>query len=249
MYHGVGNDEQTEGSDPHYRVTEETFLRHLSLIKNSVSIERQFADSKSINTHAITFDDGHISNYEVAFPLLLEKRMTADFYVNSDSIGTKNYISWPQLKEMAQAGMSIQSHGHEHKYISDLSEQEITKQLDYSKKLIEDKLGNSVFVFAPPGGRYDDRVVEISKSLGYKLISSSIPGVVPKSKSFILPRFAVTHNTSDSKISNWQNRLSLNSIFEVSKYQILKNAKKVFGNKSYEKVRAILLRDNQEWKQ
>ena len=249
MYHAVGDSQQTQGADPHYSVSSSIFSNHLSLIKNSISIEQQYTNSKSIYTNAITFDDGHVSNYEIAFPLLLENNMTADFYVNSSTIGTKNHMSWPQLTEMVSAGMSIQSHGHEHVYISDLDDVNIKMQLELSKNILEDKLGKSVFVFAPAGGRYDERVVRIGKELGYKLFSSSIPGIVSKTEQFILPRFAITSTTSNRKIVNWQSRYSLDSIFEVSKYHMLKNAKKLLGNKSYEKVRALLLRDDEEWKQ
>lgn len=243
MYHAVGNDEQIVGSDPYYAVTEEAFSKQVDIIGDSEPLAKQVAVNGQIVKHCITFDDGHLSNYCVAFPILKAKKLCAEFYINTAFVGTENYMTWSQLKEMAEAGMSIQSHAHNHHYVSDLTEEEITFELATSKKLIEDNLGTKVTVFAPPGGRIDKRVIRIAKELGYRCIATSVPGVVTNSTSFTLPRFAVLASTSEQKIAAWLERLSLATMKERFRYISFKVIKTILGNQNYTKLRAFLLGD------
>ncbi|MGB6407814.1 MAG: polysaccharide deacetylase family protein [Planococcus donghaensis] len=65
----------------------------------------------------ITFDDGYISNYSIAFPILKELNMKASIYViasrifetNGVTAGEYEKLSWQQAREMVGT-MSIQSH-------------------------------------------------------------------------------------------------------------------------------------------
>lgn len=65
----------------------------------------------------ITFDDGYISNYTLAFPILKELNMKASIYViasrifetNGITAGEYEKFSWQQAREMTGT-MSIQSH-------------------------------------------------------------------------------------------------------------------------------------------
>jgi len=246
MYHAVGNKKQTEGADPYYTVTSENFSKQLARIPKSIPIANQIIKSKSIKDHCITFDDGHISNFSVAFPMLVENSLLAEFYVNTSTIGKKSYISWLQLQEMTNSGMTIQSHGHNHFYFSDLSNKEIYSELDRSKKMIEDKLGNEVVVFAPPGGRFDNRVVKISNDLAYKCLATSIPGTVIKSRGGIVPRFSVLSKTPNKTISDWQRSFSYSTNFERVKYRLLRTTKILLGNTRYEQLRSGVLGSDSE---
>ncbi|PCI71142.1 MAG: hypothetical protein COB38_06510 [Gammaproteobacteria bacterium] len=241
MYHAVGDEEQTAGADPYYAVSETLFCEHIKCIFQSQPLAMQLKDGSKINHSCITFDDGHLSNYLVAFPRLLEKKLSAEFYINTNMVGTEYFMSWAQLKEMYDAGMSIQSHGHNHHYFSDMTDSEITEELKTSKELIESNIGNLVTVFAPPGGRTNKRVTRIAKSLGYKCIANSRPGIVPFFRSFEVPRFAILKHTNTNTIMAWKSRWSLATIKEVIRYRMFRIAKLVLGNKRYEKIRMKLL--------
>jgi hypothetical protein len=65
----------------------------------------------------LTFDDGCASHYSVAFPILKELGFKGSFYIcDFDSFRTRKdwYLTWRQMKEMADAGMEIGNHttGH-----------------------------------------------------------------------------------------------------------------------------------------
>jgi len=248
MYHAVGDELEIAGADPHYAVTIEKFEKQIRRIAKSEPIAAQFKRTGRITQDCITFDDGHVSNYTVAFPALKALGLGAEFYVNTATVGTDCYMSWEQLRELSIAGMSIQSHGHNHRYFSTLSESEIRDELRTSKHAIEAELDQEVIIFAPPGGRYDSRVVSIAKQEGYECIATSVPGVYrpPAQRNemdFIqLPRFAVRSDTTAENILAWQYQYSYATLAESMRYQFYRLLKRLLGNRSYDNLRLRLLK-------
>ncbi len=121
----------------------------------------------------LTFDDGRISNYEIAFPLLVDTGLKAEFFVNTSTVGTKGYLSWQQMHEMTRAGMSFQSHGHAHVDLARLPLTAMWMQLTLSKVLLEDKLGRGVEFLAVPYGHVSPRVAHAALESGYRAVCTS----------------------------------------------------------------------------
>lgn len=118
----------------------------------------------------LTFDDGRISDYEIAFPALMEAGLPATFFVNTASIGAPGHVTWPQIREMSQAGMSFQSHSHNHLYLSPLPIPELRYQLEYSKRMLEDQLGAAVAFLAAPYGDLSKSVIAGALEAGYSAV-------------------------------------------------------------------------------
>ncbi|NIO19354.1 MAG: polysaccharide deacetylase family protein, partial [Candidatus Aenigmarchaeota archaeon] len=74
-----------------------------------------------------TFDDGFISDFEISFPLLRERGLTATFFITVGNVGYPGYATVGQLKEMAEAGMEIGSHGLTHRYLINVPRSEATR--------------------------------------------------------------------------------------------------------------------------
>jgi peptidoglycan/xylan/chitin deacetylase (PgdA/CDA1 family) len=126
-----------------------------------------------LKTTVLTFDDGQATDYEQVFPLLSLAGIPADFFVSTARIGQKGYLTWTQLREMQDHGMSVHSHGHEHVDISRMSQSGLIQQLKVSKTLLEDALGCSVKCFAVPYGLVNRRVLEAARSVGFETICTS----------------------------------------------------------------------------
>ncbi len=243
MYHAIGRDSDIVGADPHYAVTTEHFELHLDIIQPARTLASTVLD-ELLDSHIVTFDDGHVSNFENALPLLIDKGLLAEFYINTSVIGKKGFINWQHAREMNDAGMSIQSHADSHTYMSDLDESGIRYELERSKKLIEDNLGSEVTVFAPPGGRFDSRVERIAYELGYQSLAVSQPGHMKKAKQAVVPRYAVLHNTTPTQIRELLLPNSLTARKLVAKYHVTGLGKRVLGNSIYDRVRERLLGSN-----
>lgn len=240
MYHAVGDDDDIIGADPHYAVSEAAFVTHLQVIQPRRSLA-QVIEGARLDTHILTFDDGHISNYVRAFPHLEAGQWCAEFYLNTAMVGKPGFVTWDHVREMHAAGLSMQSHADEHVYLSELQPDDIRQQLDRSKKRLEDALGAEVTVLAPPGGRYDARVEQIAWDVGYHAMAVSRPGHMASPNQRIVPRYAVLHNTSSEQVTQLLDVRSKAARRQVAKYRITGLAKRLLGNQRYEKVRERLL--------
>ena len=100
----------------------------------------------------VTFDDGLVTDYEIAFPLLAEFGQRAVFFLNTSTIGRTGYLTWAQVAEMQRNGMSIQSHGHRHVDLTVLPSLVLESELIESKHRLEDRLGSQVDFLAAPHG-------------------------------------------------------------------------------------------------
>jgi peptidoglycan/xylan/chitin deacetylase (PgdA/CDA1 family) len=173
-YHEI----QPEDSKYLYRVTCSAFENHMSFVSS-------IRGNSSAGTEAqITFDDGHRSNYETAFPILERFDGKATFFVLAGCIGNSaNYISWGQAREMALAGHHIASHGWSHRILTQCSSSELDREVSGSKREIEDRLGIEVDSISVPGGRWNERVASSCADAGYKYFFHSNPWLPSSSRS------------------------------------------------------------------
>jgi peptidoglycan/xylan/chitin deacetylase (PgdA/CDA1 family) len=139
-----------------YSITCEQLARHAKFLRTA-------GDPASCS-----FDDGHISQYELAFPVLSEHKCGATFFVTAGWIGAKaGYMSWEQLRELSSLGFNIQSHSWSHKYLNTCSESALSTELLLSKVTLEDKLGKAVQWISAPGGRWSAKVAAACAGAGY----------------------------------------------------------------------------------
>ena len=122
----------------------------------------------------LTFDDGHQGNYDYVYPLLKHYDFPAVFFVATDLIGTRNMMTWSQLREMADHGMSIQSHGVSHEPFEMLSCQQVREELHRSKEIIEDMVGKEVDTISLPHGSIHRKTFDIAEQVGYRFVCTSL---------------------------------------------------------------------------
>jgi len=125
----------------------------------------------------LTFDDGTPDHYEIVFPMLMQRNMMGVFFVISGNLGKRYGLSAGQLKEMSQNGMEIGSHSLSHPFLDEMAEERVFLELDTSKRVLSDAIGSEVTSFAPPGGWYNDLVVQVAQDVGYTAFFSSEIGV------------------------------------------------------------------------
>ncbi|MDP3998623.1 MAG: polysaccharide deacetylase family protein [bacterium] len=116
----------------------------------------------------LTFDDGYSDFYDNAFPVLKEKNIKATVFVISQLVGGERYLSWEQIREMADSGLIlIGDHTLNHLSLSQLSREEQHNQIVSAKNIIEEQIKKPVSFFAYPYGDFNPQAEEILKEAGF----------------------------------------------------------------------------------
>lgn len=180
MYHALHRDGDTSEIDQEdlpYALSESAFVSQLDALK-----DRQVGllDGRGSPEVVITFDDGHVSNLQIAAPLLQARGLSAYFFVTTDFIDKRpGFMSQTQLCELSRIpGMCIGSHGVSHRFFDDLSAEQSRKELIDSRRQLEQWCGQPCESISFPGGRYSQQTLEQVQSCGYHQWFGSDMGIV-----------------------------------------------------------------------
>jgi peptidoglycan/xylan/chitin deacetylase (PgdA/CDA1 family) len=191
----------------------------------------------------LTFDDGHESNFALALPLLQMYAFNAEFFITTDWIGTPHFMTVEQVKALHDAGMGIGSHGLSHKFLDDMNSSEIERELHKSKNILTGITGQKVTSFSAPGGRMRRGVADIAEDIGFRIVCTSQPGVLNQRSFFYsIPRLVVRADT-DLETFKTMVRGDHEYVAKLARRNsFMFIAKKVLGNKGYERMRKMMLR-------
>jgi peptidoglycan/xylan/chitin deacetylase (PgdA/CDA1 family) len=144
------------------------------------------------NPVALTFDDGGLDNYSVAYPILRSRGLVATFFVITAFVGNSGAMTWSQLLEMKAAGMGVESHTERHADLSALSAEALREELGRSREAIQDAMGYSPVALSYPFGRYDQRVIDAAAAAGYLMALTTHEGAkLRPAEIYSLPRVHV----------------------------------------------------------
>jgi poly-beta-1,6-N-acetyl-D-glucosamine N-deacetylase len=125
---------------------------------------------------SISVDDAYLSVYQTAYPLVKQHHWPFTVFVSSDNVADQSslYMSWKQLREMSQNGISIENHGKSHTHMVRLRPDETEQQwlarirsdILSSQKQITEQTGNAPQLFAWPYGEYNTKLAELITDLG-----------------------------------------------------------------------------------
>jgi peptidoglycan/xylan/chitin deacetylase (PgdA/CDA1 family) len=126
----------------------------------------------------ITFDDNNLCHFSTSTPILIDFDFQATFFVVSGFVNKQSdMLTTEQLLEMQRAGMSIESHSHTHRFLSDLNDTEMHEELGNSRRILEDYVQKEVRFISCPGGRYSKKVLNSARVAGYYGVCTSAPGL------------------------------------------------------------------------
>jgi probable sporulation protein (polysaccharide deacetylase family) len=111
---------------------------------------------------------------EEYIPAMLEEFKKAQAQVTFFVTGSWAEKNPELLKQMSEAGHSIQNHAYKHVHFSSLSDAEAQAQIKKAEAVIEKIIGKKTRFFAPPYGEQNDRLVKAAGEIGYELIMWSV---------------------------------------------------------------------------
>ena len=163
----------------------------------------------------ITFDDGYADNYTNAFPILKYYGMRATIFVIPAFVGVySNYLTWDEMREMEDNGITIESHTMHHYKLEELPDDEIRSELLNSKLKIEEELGHPVEFLAYPTGTYNLHIAGIAKEVGYKGAYTIKYGNVDLGSNFYALERVPIFNTAGHTMKNFYERIEYRQSFE-----------------------------------
>ena len=130
------------------------------------------------NPIVLTFDDGHWDLYTDILPILKKYNVHATAYICPGLIGQPDFLSQEQLDKVVQSGLiELGDHTMHHISLKGTTSLFTTYEIFEAKETLERRYKRKIVSFAYPYGAFDESVVEIVKSAGFKTAMSTIPAV------------------------------------------------------------------------
>jgi peptidoglycan/xylan/chitin deacetylase (PgdA/CDA1 family) len=156
---------------------------------------------------AITIDDAYRSVYETAYPLLQQYDFPFTVFIAPNTIdqGASAYMSWQQVREMHENGVTFANHSLNHDYLvrkkkgeSDQAWTErVSNDIADAQQRIMAELGDAPNLFAYPYGEYNLQLMEVVKAQGYWAFGQHSGSIGPLSDVRALPRFPIAEAFAD----------------------------------------------------
>lgn len=153
----------------------------------------------------ITTDDGYLSNYTIAYPILKKYNVPATYFITSAYVGvetTMPHFDWDEAREMETSGLiDIQSHTHGHVLLDEVKENEVRYQLSRSFARIEEELGKrDVKVLAYPQFLHNKNTIKWAQEEGIDLQITNLAKRKGKTEPFNIKRIHVANTTSSEEL-------------------------------------------------
>jgi len=125
----------------------------------------------------VTIDDGWRSTYTQIYPEMKKLYIPFTDFIYPKIVGQTAYaMNWKQIKEMADAGVDVQSHPYSHPFLTRRRHETLDdrayaewleRELVQSKKILEKETGKNVSFLAYPYGDFDRHLKVAVANAGY----------------------------------------------------------------------------------
>lgn len=208
MYHhfGVGKHPSTNIQLDQFEAQLEYLAQNDYLVWPLTKVTRFIKDKKEFpgRVVAITVDDAYVSVYTEAFPRLRKKNWPFTVFVSTDGVDKryKSYMTWDQMREMQQHGVTFANHSASHDYLVRRLKDETldqwtirtTKDIKRAQKRLKEELGNAPKLFAYPFGEYNKELSKIVASMGYIAFGQHSGPAGINGDLLALPRFPIAED-------------------------------------------------------
>jgi peptidoglycan/xylan/chitin deacetylase (PgdA/CDA1 family) len=187
------------------------------------------AEGRTRGLVGLTFDDGYQDFVTYAMPVLQKYVFTATAFVLAGRLGGQNEWSRPgphkalltvdEVREMAQTGIEIGSHGLKHISLLKADDEQLRAEIVHSRATLHELLGQQVSGFCYPYGHVNARVVEVVRAAGYDYACAVEP-------SREIGRHAIPRTYVHDRDSSWRldakrtvSRLTVGNRFAVQRHR------------------------------
>jgi peptidoglycan/xylan/chitin deacetylase (PgdA/CDA1 family) len=114
----------------------------------------------------LTFDDGNASDVEIGLPRLLDRGLSAEFFVLAGRLGEPGRLDAADVRQLHQAGMRVGSHGWAHRDWRRINPSLHAQEFRDSRQVLAELTGRTVSRVSIPFGSYDRHVLRHLRRTG-----------------------------------------------------------------------------------
>lgn len=153
----------------------------------------------------LTFDDGYTDHYANALPILREFGFTATFFIITAAADENrpDHLTWPQIIEMADAGMSMEAHTKNHVELDGRTYDELIYEMLGSMESLGHYTRRQPHMFSYPVGRYDDLTLQVAAQLPIWRAVTTEPGTLHTTDNALtMTRMRIHEDTSVAALAS-----------------------------------------------
>lgn len=191
-FHGLGEPKRTlEAGEARYWISPDLFdeaIERAAFLRNRVLTD-------------FTFDDGNLSDLEIAAPRLASAGIKAQFFVLAGRLDQKGALGPADIKQLQRMGHGIGNHGLDHASWRSLDDAGLDRELLDARRMLEAVTETPIRSAAIPFGQYNARVIQALKKAGYDKAYSSDGGAA-HANAYPNPRTSLTATMTGAEIEN-----------------------------------------------
>jgi peptidoglycan/xylan/chitin deacetylase (PgdA/CDA1 family) len=139
----------------------------------------------------ISFDDGYLSDYTNALPILREHGWPG--VLNLEVNQTREDLRPDRVKALIAAGWEVDAHTISHADLTSVDDATLEREVSGSRQQIQQQYGVPVNFFCYPAGRFDERVIRAVRPSGYLGATTTEDGLAsPRQDPYELHRIRVS---------------------------------------------------------
>jgi peptidoglycan/xylan/chitin deacetylase (PgdA/CDA1 family) len=216
-YHRIGDPPPEHPSPGHY-VTRTDFagqLQELSRRGYTAVTQHELYDGWNAEHElpakplVISFDDGHVSVWREAFPLLAARGWPAVLNLLVSTINSDHGLTSGMVHDLVDAGWDLGAHSRTHPDLTQLDPEHLDDEVHGSRQDLEEEFDICVDFFCYPSGRLSTAVVDSVMRAGYLGATTSRPGVAGPEDLFTMPRIRVSREDTATSLAERLEDLSL----------------------------------------
>ena len=191
-----------------------TFKRQMEiLVKNGYKtllfseLDEIFSNDKLLNNKyvLITFDDGYISNYVLAFPIMEDLGLKFNIFINTKMIEDNDpkYLSIENVKEMYNSDLvEFGSHTHSHIDAKSVTENELINEIETCNIKIKEWLGYNTLDFCYQYGFYSSDTNKLLSNFYKRIYTSDCKPLEKRNDSLVRGLIGISTDDTDFIFKN-----------------------------------------------
>jgi peptidoglycan/xylan/chitin deacetylase (PgdA/CDA1 family) len=209
MYHRIG-DPPPDWPWPGLYVTRDEFARQLDELERTGYVavtQRDLYDGwhavRELPAKPLTvsFDDGHVSVWREAFPLMHARGWPAVLNLYVSMLDRDEGVSSEMVSELLRSGWELGAHSRTHPDLTQLDTKRLASEVAGARNDLAECFSVCPDFFCYPSGQFSAEIVNAVVRAGYLGATTTIPGLASPADLYAMARVRVSRGDSGARLA------------------------------------------------